>query len=140
MATLPAETERLLREVVNEMRRRREVEAEFRDDQRWLMQMLLSPEDRRFGRVLLPLAAELVGSNRFTAASLLATSINNRTALGEAARDKLDEMATATGGLRAFGKLLSRLEGVPLNGCRLVSAGECSEGLRWRLEWVSGGD
>lgn len=120
-----------------EMRRLRDKVEELCEEQRYVMRALLARDDRRAGLVLLPLVAELLGSCTFTAAGLLAASLNARTPAGQAAREVLADMATDSGGLRAFGRLLSRLEGVVLAGCRLQAAGETGEGRRWRLTRVS---
>ena len=114
--------------------------AEMRDDLRYLLRAQLNRDARRTGLVLFPLAAELLGGRPFTGQSLLEAAMNDRTTTGEAAREILADMATDSGGLRAFGRLLSRLEGVPLASCRLVDAGETSEGRRWRLVRVSGAE
>lgn len=123
--------------VLLELRCLRAEVAALREDQQHLMRSLLTRDDRRAGQVLLPLVAELVGSGVFTAASLLAGALKDQTPAGEAARDVLADMVTDTGGLRAFGRLLSRLDGAPLSGCRLQAAGEASDGRRWRLLSVS---
>ena len=123
--------------VLLELRRLRVEVAELRDEHRHLMRALLTREDRRSGVVLLPMVAELVGSGMFTAASLLAGALKDQTPAGQATRDVLADLATDTGGLRAFGRLLSRLEGAPLAGCRLQAAGEASDGRRWRVLSVS---
>ena len=120
-----------------ELRRLSAEVAALREDQQHLMRSLLARDDRRAGQVLLPLVAELVGSGTFTAASLLAGALKDQTPAGQAARDVLADLVTDTGGLRAFGRLLSRLEGAPLAGCRLQAAGETSEGRRWRVLSVS---
>jgi hypothetical protein len=108
------------------------------EEQRYVLGMLLAREDRRMGRLLLPLAVEIVGGSMFTGPGLLAASRNDRTAAGKARREVLADLLADVGSLRAFGKLLARLEGKPLSGYRLVPAGEVSEGLRWRIERVSG--
>ena len=123
--------------VLLELRCLRAEVAALREDQQHLMRSLLARDDRRAGQVLLPLVAELVGGHLFTGPSLLAAALADRTAAGQAAREVIADMATDAGGLRAFGRLLSRLDGVPLAGCRLQAAGEASDGRRWRLLSVS---
>ena len=123
--------------VLLELRCLRAEVAALREDQQHLMRSLLARDDRRVGQVLLPLVAGLVGSGMFTAASLLAGALKDQTPAGQATRDVLADLATDTGGLRAFGRLLSRLEGAPLAGCRLQAAGEASDGRRWRVLSVS---
>lgn len=120
-----------------ELRRLSVEVAALREDQQYLLRALLASDDRRIGQALLPMVADLVGGGMFTGPSLLAGALKDQTPVGRAARDALADMVTDTGGLRAFGRLLARLEGVPLAGCRLTPAGEASEGRRWRVLRVS---
>lgn len=120
-----------------ELRRLSVLVAELVDDHRVLLRRLLTPEDRRTGTVLLPLLHELVEDAPFTAASIAARALNDRTATGQAVRELLAELGMGDGGLRSFGRLLQRLDGVPLAGVRLSPAGERREGLAWRLVQVS---
>ena len=120
-----------------ELRRLSAEVAALREDQQYLLRALLASDDRRIGQALLPMVAELVGCGMFTGQSLLAGALKDQTPVGLAARDVLADLVSDTGGLRAFGRMLSRLEGVPLAGCRLTPAGEASEGRRWRVTRVS---
>lgn len=121
-----------------ELRRLAVLVAELVEENRTLQRRLLTAEDRRIGTVLLPLVRELVDGEPFTAASAAARALNDRTATGQAVREVLADLGMGDGGLRSFGRLLQRLDGVPLAGLRLVPAGERREGLAWRLVQVSG--
>ena len=125
---------------VLELRRMRAEMEALIFEQRCLVRSLLNREDRRIGRDLFPRVAGLVGPGTFTGPSLLAGSLNDRTPAGPAARDWLADLVADTGGLRAFGWLLARLENVVLSGYRLQDAGETGEGRRWRLVSVSGAE
>jgi hypothetical protein len=133
-------SEQVERAMLLEVRQLHAKVADLVDEQRHLLRALLAGPDRRAGVVLLPLVAELVGDGAFTATSLLRGAMNDRTPTGQAARDVLGDLTTEAGGLRAFGRLLARLQGVPLAGYRLVPDGEASEGRRWRMQRVSEGE
>jgi hypothetical protein len=120
-----------------ELRLLRETVAALADEQRHLQRRLLERDDRRAGLVLWPLAAELTNGRPFTGQGLLQAALATRTPVGQAVRELIVEAADGAGGMRAFGRLLQRLQGVPLAGYRLVAAGESREGLRWRLVQVS---
>lgn len=120
-----------------ELRRLAAEQAELREAVEHLTRRLLAAEDRRTGVVLLPLLAELVGGETFTAASAAARALNDRTAIGQAVRELLADVGMGAGGLRSLGRLLLRLDGAALGGVRLVPAGERREGLAWRLVQVS---
>lgn len=120
-----------------ELRLLRETVAALADEQRHLQRRLLERDDRRAGLVLWPLVHELVGERPFTAPSLLQAALNTRTPTGRAATEIITELSDGDS-LRSFGRLLQRLAHAPLAGYRLVPAGECREGLRWRLVRVSG--
>ncbi|MBK7515319.1 MAG: hypothetical protein IPI51_06830 [Betaproteobacteria bacterium] len=115
-----------------------ETVAALAEENRHLQRRLLERDDRRAGLVLWPLAHELVGERPFTGPGLLQAALNTRTAVGQAVRELIVEAADGAGGMRAFGRMLQRLQGVPLSGFRLVPSGESREGLRWRLVQVSG--
>lgn len=121
-----------------EVRRLAALVAELVDENRTLQRRLLAAEDRRIGAVVLPLLAELVGQQPFTAASIATHALNDRTVAGRAVREVLADLGADDGGLRSFGRLLQRLDGVPLAGLRLLPAGQRREGLAWRLVHVSG--
>ncbi len=111
---------------------------ELRDSHADLLRRLLEAGDRRTGVVLFPLMAELV-PGRFTAKEVLSVAFDTRTPTGKALLELVKEHATDDGGLRAFGRQLARLEGVPLAGYRLVRDGQANAGRRWRLVRVSEG-
>jgi hypothetical protein len=121
-----------------ELRRLVAAVAELRDEQAHLLRALLARDDRRTGAALLPLIAELLDGRAFTAAELLTAALDDRTPAGRALCELVAEFVTDTGGMRALGRLLARLEGVPLAGCRLVSAGAAGGVCRWRVKVVSG--
>lgn len=121
-----------------ELRRLAEQVQELRESHDALLRQLAKPADRRTGAALLPLVADVVGLGAvFDAASLAARALNDRTPDGAALRELIGEYATESGGLRAFGRLLDRLDGVPLAAYRLAPAGEGRDGRRWRVLRVS---
>lgn len=123
--------------LVLEMRRLAAIVAELAESYQHLQRQLLSRDDRRVGSVLLPLLAEVFDDDAFTAAELQQRALNDRTDGGQALRELIGEHTTDVSGLRAFGRLLGRLEGATFDGCRLVAAGEQRGVLRWRVQ-VSG--
>lgn len=113
-----------------------EVQA-LREDHQHLLRALLAASDKRNGVALLPLIADVIGDRAFTAADVVAAALNTRTAEGQALLELVREFVTDVSGLRAFGRLLKRIEGVPLAGCRLIGDGEGRDGRRWRVVRVS---
>jgi hypothetical protein len=111
---------------------------ELRESVDHLGRRLLERDDRRTGEALLPLVAAILGSQTFTAPSLAAALLNDRSAEGQAARELVAGFCSTDGGLRAFGKLLARLDGVALAGCRLVPVSSRRDGRLWRVVRVSG--
>jgi hypothetical protein len=120
-----------------ELRLVRAALLEVLEVQQDLQRRLLDREDRRTGVVLLPLALELIGSRPFDAAGLAVAALNDRTSAGRAACEIVSDYTDDDGGFRGLARLLQRLQGVRLAGCKLVPAGEGRGGLRWRLQ-VSG--
>lgn len=116
-----------------ELRRLALLVGELVDDQQHAQRRLLDGDDRRIGTVLLPLAADLAGAAPVTGPRLYALALNDRTSTGQALREVLAEY----GSPRQLGKLLARLDGVPLAGVRLLPAGERREGRAWRFVRVS---
>lgn len=114
-----------------------EVQA-LREDHQHLLRALLAASDKRNAAALLPLIADVLQDRPFTAPQVLAAALNDRTPSGQALRELIAEYATTSGGLRALGKMLARIEGVPLAGCRLIGDGEGRDGRRWRVVRVSG--
>ena len=115
-----------------EVRRMAALVADLVEDQQHTERRQLAPDDRRVGRVLLPLAGELV-DGRFSGPGLYAQALDDRTPTGQAMREVLADY----GSLRALGKLFARLDGVVLGGCRLVPAGRLGDDRAWRIERVS---
>ena len=116
-----------------EMRRIAAELAELRDDHRELQRQLLAKSDRRTGMRLAPAIARIVGADRpFTVADLAALVLNAGTPAAGVVLDALADHADDDGGFRGFGRLLQRLQGVPLAGWRIQRA----SGERWRV--VSG--
>jgi hypothetical protein len=110
-----------------------EAVAELRDDHRELQRQLLAKPDRRTGMRLVPAIARTVGDGRpFAVADLAALVLNADTPAAGVVRDTMTDYPDADGGFRSFGRLLQRLEGVPLAGWRIQRA----TGERWRV--VSG--
>lgn len=122
-----------------ELRRLAVLVAELVEENRTLQRRLLTADDRRIGTVLLPLLHELVDGQTFTGAAVATLVLNELSPTGQAVREVLQELGVwGDGGVRSLGRLLRRLDGVPLAGLRLVPAGERREGLAWRLVQVSG--
>lgn len=116
-----------------ELRQLRQAVADLQDDQRHLMRSLLSKDDRRAGAALVPLLAEVFDAT-FTAAEVSHRALNDRTDAGQALRELVAEHVTDVAGLRAFGRLLARLEGCSFDGCRIVAAGQQHGVARWRVK------
>ena len=107
--------------------------ADLRDDHRELQRQLLSKADRRTGLRLAPAIVRVVGEGRsFTVAYLAGLVVEDYTPAACVIRDALADHADADGGFRGLGRLLQRLQGVPLAGWRIQRA----TGERWRV--VSG--
>ena len=119
--------------VVLELRALRLAVAELVADQQHVERRRLAADDRRIGIALLPLAAALVEDARFTGEALFEIALDDRTPVGQAVREILRDY----GSLRALGKLLVRLEGIALAGCRLVAAGSHRGDRAWRIASVS---
>jgi hypothetical protein len=128
----------LMSALVLEVRAMRAEVHELRDSIDHLARRTLEREDRRVGEALLPLACELIGAETFTSVALAAAALNERTVAGQAVRELIAEYCSSSGGLRALGKLLARLDGIALAEHRLVPAGEHRAGRAWRVERVSG--
>jgi hypothetical protein len=129
-----SETAHLLLEV----RRLRADLDELRGDQRHLMRMLLAKEDRRAGAAMLPLLGDRMSEAGFAASDAWAQTLNDRSAEGQALRELIAEYFTEDGGLKAFGRFLARIEGVPLAGRRLELVDSPRGINRWRVVRVSG--
>ena len=116
-----------------ELRDLRDDHRELRDDHRELQRQLLAKADRRTGLRLVPAIVRTIGEGRpFAVADLAALVLNASTPAAAVVRDALADHADDDGGFRGFGRLLQRLEGVPLAGWRIQRA----SGERWRV--VSG--
>lgn len=115
-----------------ELRRLAPKVDELVEDQQHVERRRLALDDRRTGIVLLPLAADLIGEARFTGPVLSGVALNDRTPTGQALREVLADY----GSLRALGKLLARIDGVTLAGCRLVPAGRIGDDRAWRIDRV----
>lgn len=123
----------ILREVVLELRRVREELHDLAESNENLQRRLLAAEDRRTGAALVPLLSELFEGTAFTAAEVAAAALNDRTAQGQALRELIAASCTDTGGLRALGRLLARLEGCSFGGCSLRHAGAARNAQRWTV-------
>jgi hypothetical protein len=104
----------------------------LRESHDHLARRQLERDDRRAGCVLVPLLGDLFYTEPFTAAGAAARGLSDRSATGQALCEFVAEY-TAGADLKAFGKLLARLEGVPFDGCRLVRAGKTAGVVRWRV-------
>lgn len=121
-----------------ELRLVRQELAAVRESHDYLLRRLLDRDDRRTGAALLPLLAELM-DGAIDVAGVATVALNDRSAAGQALRELVAEHVTDEGGLRAFGRMLARLEGVSLGGYRLVRDGAARGVVRWRVR-VSGGE
>lgn len=92
----------------------------------------LSREDRRLATVLLPLLDEQCGRASFSAAELLASTLNTPGPDSAALRELLAD-ASEGGDPRALGWFFASIEGVTFSGLRLVDAGSDRMGRRWRI-------
>ncbi|MFM2058877.1 MAG: hypothetical protein RLY71_3262 [Pseudomonadota bacterium] len=108
--------------------------ADLQAEQAFLLQRLVRAEDRANGGRLLSLAYLLVGQNLFTLAGLHARATQGSSLQARAVAQCLADLSTQTGGLRNVGRLLQRIEGVPLEGVRLVGGTGTREGRRWHIE------
>lgn len=122
-----------------ELRRLTEMVEALKDAQDHLVRRMVSRDERRTGAALWPLAAELVGEGDFALTFLHARALNDRTPMGRAVLELIEDYVDPdTGHLRSLGQLFSRLEGASLGGYRLVrGTGPGRSGERWRLVRVS---
>ena len=113
-----------------ELRLLREAVAVLADEQRELQRQLLAKADRHTGMRLAPAIARTVGEGRpFTVADLAALVLNADGPAAGVVRDALADHSDADGGFRGLGRLLQRLQGVPLAGWRIQRV----NGERWRV-------
>jgi hypothetical protein len=111
---------------------------ELREDLEHLTRRLLERDDRDIGAQLVPLLGAALDSEPFTAAGASAWAMNHEHSLtGQALEKKIGEYLIGGGGMRSFGRLLARLEGVTFKGGRLVSAGKTGGVERWRVSSAS---
>ncbi len=116
------------------MRQLRAELADLRDMFADYVRANLAPQDRRIGAALLPLAAEVHGGV-FDAAELAAAALNDRSPAGHALRELIRDHGTDEGGkFRTLGRLLDRITGVPLGGCRLVRVGPGRVAMRYSVQ------
>lgn len=94
-----------------------------------LLRRLLEQDDRRVGSALVPLLAHIFADKSFTAAEISIAALSN-TLTGQALSGLVGEQLTE---MRAFGKLLARLEGVPFGKHRLVADGQWRGVRRWMV-------
>lgn len=123
--------------LVAELRALRAEMAELREAHDAMARELMAPSDRRLGAALVPLLAEMLGAEEFTAADLAAHALNARTPEAAALRDLIKPMVTETGGVRSLGRALARLANREFCGARLTLAAE-RRGVQWWRVRVSG--
>jgi hypothetical protein len=119
--------------ILLELRALRAEIAGLREDHHHMERRLLERDDRRAGEALLPLLHELVGDAVFSGPSVFAVLLNDRTPVGQAARELISDI----GSVKAFGKFLARLDGIALAGVRLVPVGKQRDNRAWQLVQVS---
>jgi glutathione S-transferase len=119
--------------VALELRRLQAEQAELRQAVEHLTRRLLAADDRRLGAALVPLLADVFDGAEFGAADIAAAALNGRDSGAQALRELVAEFCTESGGVRALGRVLARLEGVSFDGCRLQCVGERRGVQRWRV-------
>jgi hypothetical protein len=95
-----------------------------------LRRCLLEKADRKTGARLVPALATLTQGRPFAPAEAAALAMNGTGPAAGMVRETVADLADADGGLRAFGRLLQRLQGARFAGLRL----EPVVGDRWRVE------
>jgi hypothetical protein len=94
----------------------------------------LAKDDRADLVRLLPAAHALMGHASFTAEDLEATVQRNSTSpAAVVVAAVIAEHTTPAGGLRLFGRLLTRLVGAPTHGLRLERVGNAREGAVYAI-------
>lgn len=121
-----------------ELRLLRAAVADLVEEQQHLHRAITKRADLRTASAMWPLLAELVGSAPFTGPSVYALALNQHTPSGDALCEMVVEYGSEDGGLKAYGKFLARLEGVPVLEHRLIKVDAVREGLVWRLQRVCG--
>lgn len=118
-----------------ELRRLSDVVAEMADDHQYALKRLLAADDRKLGAVIVPLAGEIVGGDRFEPAALVAAAAARRDAVGTALLETIHEadLQDGDGRYRRLGRLFDRISGVAFDGYRVVR-----DGRAWRIVAVSG--
>ena len=97
--------------------------AALRDDVQHLSRRILAADDRRELALLLPAAWGVMGNTTWTANDLARRAVLATGLHGAALLEVLDQNNSTSGGLRAFGRLLARIEGVACAGLRLERQG-----------------
>ena len=114
---------------VLELRRQAAALEALADEVAELRRCLLEKHDRRTGARLVPALQRLTRGQPFGPAEVAALSLNASGPAAGVVRDALADRADEDGGLRGFGRLLTRLQGTRFGGLRLVPAGAG----RWRV-------
>jgi hypothetical protein len=105
---------------------------ELGDDLQHALRRLLTPEDQRELRKLLPLIRALQGDQVWSASSLFADALEDQRA--EALRAALFDWVDPRGGLRSLGRFLERCAGSSSAGLRLVRVGRPSTGALYVVQ------
>jgi hypothetical protein len=113
-----------------ELRRLANAVEALAEEQAELRRALLGKSDRRTGARLLPALGRLTQGRPFDAAAAAAMALNAPGPAAAVVRDTIADHADADSGLRGFGRLLHRLQGVRFAEQRLVPA----PGGRWRVD------
>ncbi|MCW5634727.1 MAG: hypothetical protein KIT17_15435 [Rubrivivax sp.] len=108
--------------------------AEVGADVADLVRRQATPEDRRAGAVLVPLAGEVMGPRAFAPGEFVKAAGRRRDAVGQAVLETLHErdLLDDDGGFRTLGRLFRRVQRIAFDGFRLVP-----EGGRWRVVSVA---
>jgi len=118
-----------------ELRLLREQVADLVDDQQRAMRRALAADDRKLGAVIVPLAGEVIGGDRFEPSALVAAAAARRDAVGQALIEAVHEgdLVDDDGRHRRLGRLFERVAGVAFDGYRVIR-----DGRGWRIVAVSG--
>lgn len=127
ITALRAEVSALVDEVANQ-----------REDIQYLTRQLLASNDRAVLAELLPLVAAEMGGTTWTASDLASRAVRGSTAAAGALAQLIASLDTEAGGLRAFGRLLARIDGTPIGGLRLVRVGTTSRTALYQLHGFEG--
>lgn len=101
----------------------------LREDMQHALRRMLAIQDRRDLAVFLPAAYTVLGHRTWTAAECVKAAMASTDPAGRALMaDVFADYTSEPGGLRSFGKFLSRCDGAVCGGLRLVRVGDDDAG------------